>query len=102
MDTKLYVGNLSNKTNEDELRNLFSRAGTVASVILIRDQATGQSKGFAFIEMGSEAEAEQAIRIFNGYRYDNRNIKVDKARPQDERSSPSGNGGSSYKGSLED
>lgn len=90
METKLYVGNLSYATNEDELRNLFSQAGTVATVELIKDRDTGQSKGFAFIQMGNQSEAEKAISMFNGYDLGNRQIKVNIARPREER--PQGHG----------
>ncbi|KAF0107296.1 MAG: RNA-binding protein [Anaerolineaceae bacterium] len=65
MQTKIYVGNLSYNTSEDDLRTLFTQAGTVTSVALIKDRDTGQSKGFAFIEMSSQAEAEKAIQTFN-------------------------------------
>lgn len=90
MDKKLYVGNLSYNTTETELRDLFSQAGTVASVELIKDRDTGSSKGFAFIEMGSQSEAEKAISTFNGYSLDNRELKVNIARPREER--PRGGG----------
>jgi len=101
MDVKLYVGNLSYDTSEEDLRTLFSGAGTVASVTLIKDRDTGQSKGFAFIEMGSQSEAEQAIKTFNGTRLGTREIRVNKARPPEERSS-SGYDNRSGKGTYRD
>ncbi|HLE14878.1 MAG TPA: RNA-binding protein [Anaerolineales bacterium] len=85
METKLFVGNLSYDTSEDDLRSLFSKAGSVASVTLIKDRDSGRSKGFAFVEMASQTEAEQAIKMFNGFSMDNRDLKVDKARPREER-----------------
>jgi len=85
MDVKLYVGNLSYDTSEDDLRTLFSEAGTVSSVTMIKDRITGQSKGFAFVEMGSQSEAEQAIKLFDGFNLSDRKLKVDKARPREER-----------------
>ncbi len=85
MEAKLYVGNLSYTTTEDDLRNLFAQAGTVASVELIKDRDTGNSKGFAFVEMGNQAEAEKAITLFNGTTVANRTIKVNIARPREER-----------------
>jgi RNA recognition motif-containing protein len=85
METKIYVGNLSYDTTEDELKNLFAQAGTVASVALIKDRDTGQSKGFAFIEMSNQAEAEKAIQMFNGQTVGNRALKVNLARPKEER-----------------
>lgn len=87
MDTKLFVGNLSFDTTEEDLRALFSQAGTVTSVSLIKDRDTGRSKGFAFIEMSNQSEAEQAIKLFNGFSLGNREIKVDKAREKEERPS---------------
>ncbi len=86
METKLFVGNLSYNTSEEDLRSLFAQAGTVASVTLITDRDTGRSKGFAFVEMSSQSEAEQAIKLFNGSMLDNRAMKVDIARPKEERS----------------
>ncbi|MBI4731919.1 MAG: RNA-binding protein [Chloroflexi bacterium] len=85
MQTKLYVGNLSYDTTEDELRDLFTQAGTVASVALIKDRDTGRSKGFAFVEMSNQSEAEKAIQMFNGYTLANRPLKVNAARPKEER-----------------
>ena len=85
METKIYVGNLSFTTTEDELKQLFAQAGTVASVALIKDRDTGQSKGFAFVEMGNQADAENAIRMFNGKTLGTRELKVNLARPREER-----------------
>jgi RNA recognition motif-containing protein len=65
METRIYVGNLSYETTEDDLRTLFAQAGTVSSVALIKDRDTGQSKGFAFVEMSNQSEAEKAIQTFN-------------------------------------
>jgi RNA recognition motif-containing protein len=93
METKIYVGNLSYDTTEDELRTLFAQAGTVSSVALIKDRDTGQSKGFAFVEMSNQSEAEKAIQTFNGYTLANRPLKVNMARPREERGSGGGYGG---------
>lgn len=86
MEVKLYVGNLSYATTEDELRTLFAQAGTVASVALIKDRDTGSSKGFAFIEMSTQAEAQKAITMFNEYKMGERALTVNLARPREERS----------------
>jgi RNA recognition motif-containing protein len=87
METKIYVGNLSFTTTEEELKELFAQAGTVASVALIKDRDSGQSKGFAFIEMTNQADAEKAIQMFNGKTHGNRELKVNLARPREERGS---------------
>jgi len=87
METKIYVGNLSFATTEDELKELFSQAGTIASATLIKDRDSGQSKGFAFIEMTNQADAEKAIQMFNGKAVGNRELKVNLARPREERGS---------------
>ncbi|GHV13973.1 RNA-binding protein [Spirochaetia bacterium] len=79
MAKKLYVGNLSYNTYEDNLRNLFVQYGTVESVKIITDRDTGNSKGFAFVEMSSEAEAQAAISGTNGVELDGRAIKVNEA-----------------------
>ncbi|MCC6147725.1 MAG: RNA-binding protein [Anaerolineaceae bacterium] len=92
MEIKLYVGNLSYHTTDDSLRELFAQAGTVASVDVIKDRMTGSSKGFAFVQMSSQQEADNAIRMFNGHRLDDREIKVSIARPREE-SGPGGFGG---------
>jgi RNA recognition motif-containing protein len=86
METKIYVGNLSYDTKEEELKELFAQAGTVSSVALIKDRDSGQSKGFAFVEMSNQSEAEKAIQMFNGYTLGNRPLKVNLARPKEERS----------------
>ncbi len=85
MESKLYVGNLSYSTTEEDLRSLFSQAGTVSSVALIKDRDSGQSKGFAFIEMSNQAEMEKAIGMFNGHNMGERELRVSVARPREER-----------------
>ena len=87
MEVKLYVGNLSYSTTENDLRNLFSQAGTVASVALIKDRGNGQSKGFAFVEMSSQAEAGKAVNLLNGYHLGERELRVSVARPREESNS---------------
>ncbi len=87
MDVKLYVGNLSYTTTEDDLRTLFAKAGQVASVALITDRDTGNSKGFAFIEMTTHAEAQQAVSMFHGFNLGDRDLKVNLAKPREERAS---------------
>ncbi len=87
METKLYVGNLSYDTTEDDLRTLFAQAGTVESVDLIKDRDSGRSKGFAFVVMGSQSEMEKAIQMFNSYSLGQRDLTVNIARPREERSS---------------
>lgn len=98
METKLYVGNLSYDTTEEDLRTLFAQAGTVTSVDLIMDRATGRSKGFGFIVMGSQSDMENAIRMFNNYSLQNRNLTVNIARPREERPFGGGGGGNRYGG----
>ena len=93
METKLYVGNLSYETTEDELRTLFAQAGTVSEVALIKDRDTGRSKGFAFVTMSSQDEATKAIQQFNGKSMGNRQLTVNAARPREERSGGGGGGG---------
>lgn len=93
MATKLYVGNLAYTTTEEELRTLFAQAGDVASVALIKDRDTGRSKGFAFVEMNTQAEAESAIKMFNGTRIADRELTVNIARPREERPGGGGFGG---------
>ncbi len=93
MDVKLYVGNLSYTTTEEDLRALFAQAGAVASVALIKDRDTGKSKGFAFVEMGTQAEAQKAITMFNAFKLENRTLVVNLARPREERPSGGGGGG---------
>ncbi len=85
MENKLYVGNLSYNTTEDTLRTMFGEAGTVTSVAMITDRETGSPKGFAFVEMSSQAEAQKAIAMFNEKTVDGRAIKVNVARPREER-----------------
>lgn len=86
MESKLYVGNLSYDTTEDSLRTQFAQAGTVVSVDIIKDRDTGRMKGFAFVTMNSDEEAQNAIKILNEKMLDNRAIKVNVAKPREERS----------------
>lgn len=92
MDVKLYVGNLPYNSTEDDLRELFSQAGDVASVALIRHRDTGRSRGFAFVEMATQVEAEKAITMFNGHMLDDREIVVNIARPREDRGGRGGGG----------
>ena len=85
MDAKLYVGNLSYDTTEESLRRAFAQAGTVVSVDIIKDRDTGRTKGFAFVTMNNQEEAENAIKLWNGKTLDNREIKVNIARPREEK-----------------
>ena len=85
MDNKLYVGNLPYAATEDDLKNHFSQAGTVTSVALIKDRATGRAKGFGFVEMATAEEAQKAINMLNGQDFMGRTITVNVARPREER-----------------
>jgi len=95
---RLYVGNLSYDTNEQELQDLFGQAGKVASVTLPTDRDTGRMRGFAFVEMSTDAEAQEAIRKFNGTTLRDRQINVNEARPREERGGGGGYGGGSRGG----
>jgi RNA recognition motif-containing protein len=83
MEIKLYVGNLSLETTADDLRSLFTQAGTVNEVALIKDRDSGSSKGFAFVTMNSQEEANQAISMFNGKSLGSHELKVNLARPRE-------------------
>ena len=93
MEARLYVGNLPYSTTEEELRDLFAQAGEVKSVAVIKDRDSGRSKGFAFVEMGSQADAEAAIARFNNAALGNRNLTVNIARPREDRPRDFGGGG---------
>jgi RNA recognition motif-containing protein len=96
LEVKLYVGNMSYDMTEDQLRTLFAEAGVVSAVELIKDRNTGRSKGFAFITMGSQAEAENAIKLINGREVEGRPLLVNTAKPREERSFGGGGGGGGY------
>ena len=93
MARKLYVGNLPYEVGETELQQLFGEAGTVDSVNLMRDMATGRARGFAFVEMSTDDEAQKAINQFNNHSMGGRNLTVNEARPKPERSGGFGSGG---------
>jgi len=82
MDVRLYVGSLPRTTTEDELKTLFAQAGTVTAVEVIKERKTGESKGFAFITMPDQAEAEKAISMFNAYKIGENELKVNVAKPR--------------------
>ena len=88
MATNLYVGNLSYDTTEDTLRALFAEFGEVESARVITDRYSGRSKGFGFVEMTAEEDAQKAIEALNGKSVDGREIRVDKAKPRTERRQP--------------
>lgn len=89
----IYAGNLSYQTNESDLREAFEAFGAVSSSAVIKDRETGQSKGFGFVEMPNNAEADSAIKALNGRAINGRNIKVNQAEPRKERSGGGGGGG---------
>ena len=95
MGNKLYVGNLPFNTTETDLQDLFGQAGTVSEVMLIQDKFTGKSRGFAFITMGSDDEAKNAINLLHGKAIEGRSLTVNEARPREERA---GGGGGGYGG----
>ena len=92
MSTKLYVGNLTFQTTSQELQQLFGQAGTVQSASVVEDRDTGRSRGFAFVEMSSEEEATSAIAQFNGKEVGGRALKVNEAKPRENRSGGRGFG----------
>ena len=85
MDVRIYVGNLSKSTTEAELKTLFEQSGAVITAELIKERDTGQSKGFGFVTMPDQAEADKAIATLNGYTLEDRELKVSVARPKAER-----------------
>jgi len=95
MSTKLYVGNLAFQTTSQELQQLFAQAGTVESASVVEDRDTGRSRGFAFVEMSSPEEATSAIEQFNGKEVGGRALKVNEAKPRENRS---GGGGRNFGG----
>jgi RNA recognition motif-containing protein len=96
MSKKLYVGNLSFQTTSQDLQDFFGQAGTVESASVISDRDTGQSKGFAFVEMSTDEEAVAAIEQFNGKELDGRMLRVNEARPRESRGG--GGGGRNFGG----
>ena len=82
MDTRIYVGNLNKSTTQDEINTLFAQAGTVSSVELVKDKGTGLSKGFAFVAMPTQADADKAISMFNDYDLADNKLKVNVAKPR--------------------
>ena len=92
MSTKLFVGNLSFQTTSADLQEMFSQAGTVQSASVIEDRETGRSRGFAFVEMSSNDEATAAISQFNGKEISGRALKVNEAKPRENRNGGSGGG----------
>jgi RNA recognition motif-containing protein len=93
MGKKLYVGNLTYATTDSSLAELFQPHGTVQSAQVIMDRDTGRSKGFGFVEMGSDAEAQAAIAALNGKDFEGRNLTVNEARPREDRGGGGGGGG---------
>ena len=92
MSTKLYVGNLAFQTTSQDLEQLFGQAGTVQSASVVEDRDTGRSRGFAFVEMSSQEEATSAIEQFNGKDVGGRALKVNEAKPRENRSGGGGRG----------
>ena len=93
MSAKLFVGNLSFQATEEDLRELFAQAGNVETVRIITDQFTGRPRGFGFVEMATKEEAVKAVEMLNGRLFRDRNLVVDEARPQPQRSGGGGGGG---------
>jgi RNA recognition motif-containing protein len=93
MGSKLYVGNLSYNVNSSDLEQLFAQHGTVQSAEIIQDRDTGRSKGFGFVQMGSDAEAQAAITALNGQEHDGRALTVNEAKPREDRGGGGGGRG---------
>jgi len=93
MGAKIYVGGLPYATTDEELSNLFSTHGTVQSARVITDKFTGKSRGFGFVEMGSDEEAKKAIQALHGIQMEGRTLTVNEARPQESRGGGGGRGG---------
>jgi len=93
MATKLYVGGLPYSTTQDELRDTFSQAGTVTSTSIIMDKMTGRSRGFGFVEMENDADAQKAIEMWNGKDFGGRKLTVNEAKPMEARAPRSNDGG---------
>jgi len=98
MGRKLYVGNLPYTTGEQDLQELFGKAGQVDSVSVMRDMATGRARGFAFVEMATDADAQKAIAELHDHPFGGRNLTVNEARPRTERSGGFGGGGNNRGG----
>src|SRR5215210_4115516 len=98
MGNKLYVGNLSFNTTETDLQDLFGQAGTVSEVMLVQDKFTGKSRGFAFVTMGSDQDAQNAITQFHGKAMDGRPLTVNEARPREDRPGGGYGGGGGGRG----
>jgi cold-inducible RNA-binding protein len=93
MSVKLYVGNLSFQTTQQDLEELFGQSGQVDSVSIVTDRDTGRSRGFAFVEMSGDKEAQAAIQALDGKEIDGRELKVNEAKPRDDRGRRGGSGG---------
>src|SRR5580698_2694547 len=98
MSTRLYIGNLSYNTTENQLQEIFSEHGPVTSVDLIMDKFNGRPRGFGFVTMETKEAAEAAIQALNGKNVDGRDLTVNEARPREERPPRSGGGGGGYRG----
>lgn len=98
MAKKLYVGGLPYSTTEDELRDAFAGAGTVSSATIIMDRMSGRSKGFGFVEMSTDEDAQKAIDMWNGKDFGGRTLTVNEARPMEERPRNGGGAGGGYRG----
>lgn len=102
MGNKLYVGNLSFNTTEIAIQDLFSQCGSVSEVMLMQDKFTGRSRGFAFVTMSSDAEAQAAVATFHGKELDGRALTVNEARPREDRPPGGGGGGGRFDGPRRD
>jgi RNA recognition motif-containing protein len=98
MPSRLYVGNLSYSTNEDSLREFFAAAGEVKTAEVVMDRQTGRSKGFAFVEMVNDETAQKAITMLNGKTLDSRQLRIDIAKPKEQRPRMGGGGGGGFGG----
>ena len=85
MEAKVYVGNLSKSTTQDELNTLFAQAGEVTLAEVIKDRKSGESKGFAFVTMSAQSEADKAVSLFDSYSLSDHTLKVSLARPREQR-----------------